>query len=217
MVTFQELPHGLARSANCIRFPWVELVEKRTTGVEEGGSAYHAEYMPDGSVWYNLGTLSPLSNPTINVLIPNGLTPPLCVYRCCTPATYFVIYSMVTGSSTVNRWDWASNLALSTKIRASALSPAKARHTWVSIRPIFEGVIRVSCSFIADRFSQPRTTMSLPLTPTAHVPVLLVRALRILGPQENKPRFTASRAYSTWKTWPSGLWKLHQRRRSIRA
>ena len=132
--------------------------------------------------------MSPLSNPTINVLIPNGRTPPLCVYLCCTPATYFVMYSIVTGSSTVNRCDCASNLALSISIRASALRPAKARQTWVSTSPIFDGVILVSCSFIADRFSHPNTTISFPFTPTAQV-----------------PRLTASRAYSTWKTCPSGL------------
>lgn len=144
--------------------------------------------MPDGSVWYSFGSLSPLSKPMIKVLIPKGRTPPLWVYLCCTPATYFVMYSMVTGSSTVNRWDCASSRALSIRILASAFNPAKARQTCVSIRPIFDGVILVSCSFIADLFSQPRTTMSLPFTPTAQV-----------------PRLTASRAYSTWKTCPSGL------------
>ena len=126
--------------------------------------------MPDGSVWYSRGVESPLSKPTINVLIPNGLTPPLCVYRCCTPATYLVMYSIVTGSSTVRRCDCASTRALSTSMRASAFRPAKARQTCVSTRPIFDGVIRVSCNFIADRFSHPRTTMSFPLTPTAQVP-----------------------------------------------
>lgn len=43
-----------------------------------------------------------------------------------------------------------------------------------------EGVMRVSCSFMADFFSQPSTTISEPLTATAQV-----------------PRLTASRAYST--------------------
>jgi hypothetical protein len=38
------------------------------------------------------------------------------------------------------------------------------------MRPIFEGVMRVSWSFMALRFSQPRTTILSPLTPTAHVP-----------------------------------------------
>lgn len=151
-------------------------------------STHHAEKIPEGSVWYRRGTWLPLSKPTIRVLMPNGRTPPRCVYRCCTPATCFVMYSMVTGSSRFRRCDWASNLALSTRMRASALRPAKARQTWVSMRPILEGVMRVSCSFIAERFSQPSTTISLPLTPTAHVPLL-----------------TASPAYSTWKTCPSGL------------
>lgn len=71
----------------------------------------------------------------------------------------------------MRRCDWASNRALSTRMRASALRPAKARHTCVSMRPILDGVMRVSCSFMADLFSQPRTTTSLPLTPTAQVPV----------------------------------------------
>ena len=80
------------------------------------------------------------------------------------------MYSIVTGSSTVRRCDCASNRALSTSMRASAFRPAKARQTCVSTRPIFEGVIRVSCSFIADRFSHPSTTIPFPLTPTAQVP-----------------------------------------------
>lgn len=112
------------------------------------------------------------SKPTISVLMPNGLTPPLCVYLCCTPATYLVIYSIETGSSTVRRCDCASNLALSMRILASAFRPAKARQTWVSTSPIFEGVIRVSWSFIADLFSHPKTTISFPFTPTAQVPII---------------------------------------------
>ena len=135
-----------------------------------GGSTYHAEYIPLGSVWYSLASFPLGSNPMTRVLIPNGLTPPDCVYRCWTPAMYFVMYSIDTGSSTVNRWDCASRRALSTRIRASALRPAKARHTWLSTREILEGVILVSCSFIALLFSHPRTTMPSPLTPTAHVP-----------------------------------------------
>lgn len=126
--------------------------------------------MPEGSVWYSLGILLPLSKPTIRLLMPNGRTPPLCVYRCCTPATYLVMYSTVTGSSRFRRCDWASIRALSTRMRASALRPAKARHTCVSTRPILDGVMRVSWSFIAERFSQPSTTTSWPLTPTAQVP-----------------------------------------------
>lgn len=126
--------------------------------------------MPEGSVWYSRGVPSFWSKPTTNVLIPNGRTPPLCVYLCCTLAIYLVMYSMVTGSSTVRRWDWASSRALSIRIRASAFNPAKARQTWSSTRAIFEGVMRVSWSLRAERFSQPRTTMSFPLTPTAQVP-----------------------------------------------
>ena len=41
--------------------------------------AFHAEYVPVGSVWYSLGVPSG-SKPTISVEIPNGRTPPLCVY-----------------------------------------------------------------------------------------------------------------------------------------
>ncbi len=40
---------------------------------------FHAEKVPEGSVWYNLGDPSG-SKPTSNVDIPKGLTPPLCVY-----------------------------------------------------------------------------------------------------------------------------------------
>jgi len=43
---------------------------------------------------------------------------------------------------------------------------------------------------MAERFSQPKTTMEEPLTATAQV-----------------PRLTASEAYSTWKTCPG---KEHQ-------
>ena len=78
--------------------------------------------------------------------------------------------SLQVSMATVKRCDCASTRALSTKIRASALSPAKARHTCESRRPILEGVMRVSCSFMADLLSQPNTTISLPFTPTAQVP-----------------------------------------------
>jgi hypothetical protein len=169
--------------------------------------------MPEGSVWYRRGTLLPLSKPTIMVLMPKGRTPPLCVYRCWTPATYLVMYSMDAGSSTVSLWDCASNRALSTRMRASALRPAKARQTWVSRSWILDGVIRVSCSFMADRFSHPSTTTSLPLTPTAQVPVGpgVVSGWPVWhhgkerGGGGGVPLLTASPAYSTWKTCPSGL------------
>lgn len=78
---------------------------------------------------------------------------------------------MLTGSSTVSRCDWASNRALSMRMRASAFRPAKASVTWWSSTAILDGVMRVSWSLRAERFSQPRTTMSLPFTPTAQVPV----------------------------------------------
>jgi len=32
-------------------------------------------------------------------------------------------------------------------------------------------VMRVSCNFMAERFSHPSTTTSAPLTPTAQVPI----------------------------------------------
>ena len=44
-----------------------------------------------------------------------------------------------------------------------------------------------SWSLAVDFFSTPRTTISVPRTPTAALPFR-----------------TASRAYSTWKRWPSG-------------
>jgi len=43
---------------------------------------------------------------------------------CFTVAMYRVMYSTVTGSSTVRRWLWHSILALLTMMRASAVSPA---------------------------------------------------------------------------------------------
>lgn len=81
------------------------------------------------------------------------------------PAMYLVIYSRVTGSSTVSLWDWHSILALLINIRASAVSPAKAMTTWSSRRQIFLTVLS-SCNLATDFFSTPRTTRSLPRTPT---------------------------------------------------
>lgn len=69
------------------------------------------------------GFVSLGSNPTIRVEIPNGRTPPDWVYFCWTPATYLVMYSTVTGSSTVRRCDWHSTRALSIRMRPSAVRP----------------------------------------------------------------------------------------------
>lgn len=43
--------------------------------------AFHAEDVPEGSVWYSCGSPE-ASKPTIRVEMPNGRTPPLCVYFC---------------------------------------------------------------------------------------------------------------------------------------
>lgn len=77
----------------------------------------------------------------MRVEIPNGRTPPDWVYRysesivsilgsinggsstCLMPAMCLVIYSIVTGSSTVKRWLWHSIRALSISTRPSALRP----------------------------------------------------------------------------------------------
>lgn len=92
--------------------------------LDEGELAFHAEKIPLGSVKYSFGVLtSSWSNPTIKQLMPNGLTPPDCVYFCWIPAMCRVMYSTETGSSTVSRCDWHSVRARSIKMRASAVSP----------------------------------------------------------------------------------------------
>ena len=53
-------------------------------------AAFHAECVPDGSVWYSAGLPSE-SNPTTRVDIPNGRVPPLWVYFCCMPAIHRVM------------------------------------------------------------------------------------------------------------------------------
>ncbi len=120
--------------------------------------------MPDGSVWYNFGTLSE-SKPIMRLDTPKGRTPPDWVYFCWIPAIYLVMYSMETGSSTVKRCDWHSILARFTKTRASAVNPAKARATWSSNIMIFL-TVRGSWSFWTVFFSTPKTTTSFPRTPT---------------------------------------------------
>jgi hypothetical protein len=48
--------------------------------------------------------------------------------------------------------------------------------------------------------------MVSPLTPTAQVPKRSdINKSSNVGQAVGLPLFTASRAYSTWKTWPSGL------------
>lgn len=44
---------------------------------------------------------------------------------CWTPAICLVMYSTVTGSSTVRRWLWHSTLALSIRTRPSAVRPGQ--------------------------------------------------------------------------------------------
>ena len=84
------------------------------------------------------------------------------------PATYLVMYSSVTGSSTVSLCDWHSTLLLLMRILASAVSPANAIMTWSSSRQIF-CTVRSSCSFATAFFSTPSTTTPGPRTPTAGV------------------------------------------------
>ena len=99
------------------------------------------------------------------------------------PAICRVMYSMVTGSSTVSRWLWHSIRALSMSTRPSAVrpgeirivsqperyvhqhAPAKARQTWSSSITTFR-TVRGSCSCRTDFFSTPRTTTFSPRTPT---------------------------------------------------
>lgn len=80
-------------------------------------------------------------------------------------AIYLVIYSNVTGSSTVNLWLWHSICARLINTLASAVRPAKAITTWSSRRHILR-TVRSSCSLATDFFSTPSTTTSDPRTPT---------------------------------------------------
>lgn len=97
---------------------------------------FHAEKIPLGSVRYSLGIFSFTSKPMMSVEIPNGLTPPDCVYFCWIPAICLVMYSIVTGSSTVRRCDWHSIRALSMRIRASAVRPVYEKKSPVSRAPV---------------------------------------------------------------------------------
>jgi len=171
--------------------------------------------MPLGSVMKRRGTVSLGSKPTMRVEIPNGRTPPDWVYFCCTPATYLVMYSMVTGSSTVRRWDWHSTRALSMRIRPSAVRPG----------------VSVSCKSVHT--GKGDTDVVVKHSDLAHRPGVLELERRLLLHAENDtrlaahtdllsvleeasqltaavPRFTASRAYSTWKSCLSVLVSARQ-------
>lgn len=76
-----------------------------------------------------------------------------------------MIYSNVTGSSTLSLWLWHSTCARLIRIRASAVKPANAITTWLSSRQIFR-TVRSSCSLATDFFSTPKTTTFAPRTPT---------------------------------------------------
>ena len=82
--------------------------------------------LPDGSVWKSLGVPSS-SKPAIRAEIPKGRLPLDWVYFCLSCAINLVIYSRVTGSSTVNLWLWHSTRALSIRILASAVKPIKRK------------------------------------------------------------------------------------------
>ena len=107
---------------------------------------------------------------------------------CFSVAIYLVMYSNVTGSSTVSLWLWHSTRARFTRILASAVKPdkkwrkilkegqivdffrntplpAKAMTTWSSSEQIFLTVLG-SWSLATAFLSTPRTTMFLPRTPT---------------------------------------------------
>lgn len=99
-----------------------------------------------------------------------------CKYR---PAICLVMYSRVTGSSTVSLCDWHSILDLSIRIRASAVSPAKAITTWSSSRHILRTVLS-SWSLATDFFSTPRTMRSFPLMPTWKMLVIVKRMSRLV-------------------------------------
>lgn len=126
---------------------------------------------------------------------------------CWIPAICLVIYSTVTGSSTVKRWLWHSIRALSINTRPSAVrprnlyqysrlrnkdvchTPANARQTWSSSMTTLR-TVRGSWSCKIDFFSTPKTTTSFPRTPTAQVPFR-----------------TASRAYSTYVSQTMKPWR----------
>merc|ERR1719293_296485 len=109
--------------------------------------AFHSECVPAGSVWYSTGVRpSSPENPARSVAMPNGRTPPRCVYRCCVLAMYLARYSADGASSHVRRYDWASTRVLFIRTRASAVRPANARTVRSSTSTIFR-MVRGSCSF----------------------------------------------------------------------
>lgn len=121
-------------------------------------------YLPEGSVWNKRGVPSS-SKPVMRTDIPKGRLPLDCVYFCFSWAINLVMYSRLTRSSTVSLCDWHSILARSIKILASAVRPANATNTWLSMEQIFL-IVLSTCSFATDFFSTAKTTMWSPLTPT---------------------------------------------------
>lgn len=70
-------------------------------------------------------------------------------------------------------------------------------------------IVLGSCNFNTDFFSTPRTTTSLPRTPTFRVFRLVTWVQLREMPMARQltaqvPFLTASEAYSTWNRWPSG-------------
>ena len=68
-------------------------------------------------------------------------------------------------------------------------------YVWFSVFNLFATML--FWALMADRFSQPSTTMSEPLTPTAHVPEANKHLMFTIPFTDYAPRFTASSAYST--------------------
>lgn len=130
----------------------------------------YARNLPDGSVWNSRGVPSS-SKPVIRADIPKGLLPFDWVYLCFSWAINLVMYSKLTRSSTVSLCDWHSILARSIRILASAVKPANAINTWLSMEQIFLMVLS-TWSFATDFFSTASTTTWSPLTPTWIIEVI---------------------------------------------
>lgn len=146
---------------------------------------FHEEWIPDGSVWNNLGVPSG-SNPTMRVEIPKGRTPPLCVYflmmndrsikKILVELQRYILWyirrwqghlMIICGSDIPDELCWSKYEHLEFKtieIRIPAVNPANAKHTCLSNFAIFLAVL-LSCNLRADFFSTPRTITSFPLTP----------------------------------------------------
>ena len=140
---------------------------------------------PLGSVSNNLQI--PSYTPPMIKAEPNGLTPPFWVYICNISHNFLDKLSTLIGSLYVILFIWASTLALSTKALASATRPEVAA-------PICSSILNIFSIDVASTKLEVVLLSTAKTIPSEH-----------LIPIEVVPLLTASLAYSTWKSLPSGL------------